>query len=507
MRSICPYIFIGGYSGPLGRPPTVRLERPSLEYATEIRTAVGPQAEIFARFPEEENWNIKLQDPEASAERWFAEHRHFIQAAAHLNLIYNSYNEVCGLDAQYARHLRRFLSLMHDAGARCGVGDWAVGWPQENAMRAYDGVLQDMNPGDVVTGHIYWDSEQTLRENIRLVHTTPWHMRLFWPGWLDGMVKAVTELGFDFLPDLNRGGAWKSLGITPTQYFNTLRVADDFFSGRDDCIGTHVFGVGAPWDSKWIPFRADEVWPMIVANQRPWTPVWTKYWENTSMAKTIRVKVPNGKIEAMNIETYLRGVVPAEMYASWDMAALEAQAIAARTYALGQVNRHGAEGYDVCSSEHCQVYAPTRVNLRTDEAVASTGGMVLTYEGQIRPTFFSAYCGGITRKDWGAHLKAVLCPCNPDGVTEERAAHANAHWMTRNGVYIKGGHRQGLCQYGAQAMALQGKSTIEILHHYYNMELRHAYGAGAVIGGQRPPEPTPDEKLNILWQDYLERRR
>ena len=57
------------------------------------------------------------------------------------------------------------------------------------------------------------------------------------------------------------------------------------------------------------------------------------------------------------VEDYLYGVVPKEMPPSWSAEALRAQSIAARTFALKNRKRHSAEGFDLCSTAHCQVYA------------------------------------------------------------------------------------------------------------------------------------------------------
>lgn len=63
-------------------------------------------------------------------------------------------------------------------------------------------------------------------------------------------------------------------------------------------------------------------------------------------------------INRLLIDEYLYGVVPEEMPADWNMEALKAQAVAARTFALYDKldRKHTKEGFDVCATTDCQVY-------------------------------------------------------------------------------------------------------------------------------------------------------
>ena len=112
------------------------------------------------------------------------------------------------------------------------------------------------------------------------------------------------------------------------------------------------------------------------------------------------VRGPGALLAAVNvvdIETYLRGVVPSEMPPSYPLAALQAQAVAARGQALTKAGRHREDGFDLCAGQHCQVYGgATSEDPRSDEAVASTYGEVLVYDGQLADTLYSSNCGGHT---------------------------------------------------------------------------------------------------------------
>jgi SpoIID/LytB domain protein len=115
-------------------------------------------------------------------------------------------------------------------------------------------------------------------------------------------------------------------------------------------------------------------------------------------------------INVIDAETYLCGVVPSEMPASYPLAALQAQAVAARGQVLAKAGRHEAEGFDLCATEHCQVYGgATSEDPRSNEAVSSTRGEVLVYEGRLADTLYASTCGGHTanNEDYWSEQKPV----------------------------------------------------------------------------------------------------
>ncbi len=104
----------------------------------------------------------------------------------------------------------------------------------------------------------------------------------------------------------------------------------------------------------------------------------------------------SGVVNEVDLETYLRGVVASEVPASWPHAAVEAQAVAARTYAVFE-REHVAAGrdYDLCDTAACQVYRGAAGEYPgSDAAVSATAGEVLTYDGAPAFTQFSASNGG-----------------------------------------------------------------------------------------------------------------
>ncbi len=100
-------------------------------------------------------------------------------------------------------------------------------------------------------------------------------------------------------------------------------------------------------------------------------------------------------VDAVGLDDYVRGVVADEMPASWAPAALEAQAVAARTYAI--TTGVGAGAYDLYDDSRSQVYGGVGAETSwTDAAVAATAGQIVTYDGQPAVTYFFASSGGHT---------------------------------------------------------------------------------------------------------------
>ncbi|NET00964.1 MAG: SpoIID/LytB domain-containing protein [Sphaerospermopsis sp. SIO1G2] len=102
-------------------------------------------------------------------------------------------------------------------------------------------------------------------------------------------------------------------------------------------------------------------------------------------------------INNVPLETYLRGVVPYEIGTKAPGASLEAQAIIARTYALRNVRRFAVDNYQLCATTHCQVYQGLNGAAKTtDQAIAATRGMVLTYNNELVDALYSSTTGGVT---------------------------------------------------------------------------------------------------------------
>lgn len=109
-------------------------------------------------------------------------------------------------------------------------------------------------------------------------------------------------------------------------------------------------------------------------------------------------RLPTGQVRLVNhvgLEDYLAGVVGHEMPLSWSDAALHAQAICARTYALASLRPQA--DHDVKADERSQVYRGVMAeDARARAMVDATRGMVLVWSGDIFTTYFHSTCGGDT---------------------------------------------------------------------------------------------------------------
>ena len=129
----------------------------------------------------------------------------------------------------------------------------------------------------------------------------------------------------------------------------------------------------------------------------------------------------NGKIAVTNyveLEDYVKGVLPYEMTPSWNQEALKAQAICTRSYVLGSLNKHEAEyGFDVCNTTNCQVYrGDGSATENSNRAVDETAGERLYYDNDPVIGYFFSSDGGATEDAenvWGyehPYLKGVQDP-------------------------------------------------------------------------------------------------
>ncbi|MBZ5733278.1 SpoIID/LytB domain-containing protein [Nocardioides sp. TRM66260-LWL] len=111
-------------------------------------------------------------------------------------------------------------------------------------------------------------------------------------------------------------------------------------------------------------------------------------------------------VNRVSLESYLRGVVPLEIPASWRPAAVRSQAVAARTYALHE-SRDARGPADLCDTGACQVYGGADAELpASDAAVAATTGQVLLHDGEPAFTQFGSSSGGWTSAGSQPYLRA-----------------------------------------------------------------------------------------------------
>lgn len=152
---------------------------------------------------------------------------------------------------------------------------------------------------------------------------------------------------------------------------------------------------------------------------------------NYQKYKTIKLlHQETGQVEELNIDEYLYGVVSSEMPANYEIEALKAQAVVARTYTIYQIihNSGKHENADICDDFNCcQAWISKDERMakwsaeeaesnwnKILEAVNSTSGKIITYNGEPINAFFHANSGGITESSlniWGGidypYLKSV----------------------------------------------------------------------------------------------------
>jgi stage II sporulation protein D len=128
-------------------------------------------------------------------------------------------------------------------------------------------------------------------------------------------------------------------------------------------------------------------------------------------------------INELNMESYLQGVVPVEMGPAQfpELAALKAQAVAARTYAVAHLGDHGDEGWDLCDTPACQAYwGAGAEHPLSNRAVRETAGLIAVYAGEPIDAMYSSTCGGHT-EDAGCSSRtarsrtSAACPAPGSG--------------------------------------------------------------------------------------------
>lgn len=109
------------------------------------------------------------------------------------------------------------------------------------------------------------------------------------------------------------------------------------------------------------------------------------------------LRVGSGRVEVVPLEDYVAAVLPPEIGGRAPAAALEAQAVAARSYAVARAERHIEDGADLCDGTHCQVFRGLAAATPGSRAAAeATAGLVLAQRGRPIAAPFHAVCGGRT---------------------------------------------------------------------------------------------------------------
>ena len=145
----------------------------------------------------------------------------------------------------------------------------------------------------------------------------------------------------------------------------------------------------------------------------PYQAILAHYYTGTAIGRApakwkVRVLI-DGRVRRIPLEAYVRGVVGAEMSPSWPVAALEAQAVASRTYAL--TAHAGAGRFDVYADTRSQVYRGRAAETPASNlAVQETAGQIVTFAGRPAITYFFASSGGMTESVQNAFPGAAPQP-------------------------------------------------------------------------------------------------
>ena len=124
----------------------------------------------------------------------------------------------------------------------------------------------------------------------------------------------------------------------------------------------------------------------------------------------VKVQVEGGAVVELPLERYVAGVLAGESSMFRSDAALRAMAVAARTYAVRMRGRHTAEGYDFCSSTHCQRVDLDGITPHLESIAAATEGEMLWFEGKPALTLYTRDCGGRTEDGGEPYLQSRADP-------------------------------------------------------------------------------------------------
>jgi stage II sporulation protein D len=204
-------------------------------------------------------------------------------------------------------------------------------------------------------------------------------------------------------------------------------------------------------------------------------------------------------VNVVNLEDYLKGVVPNELSPQSfpQMEAQKAQAVAARTYALRNRGQFQAKGYDICATPSCQVYRGRGTeNPLSDRAVEETRGVVATYRGGLINALYTSTCGGHTEHgsnifegEATPYLQGVACLPEKSAWSSIRSletprAFAAAEGLNRDAALLIALEVLDARSY-AQA-ALQGAATEEELRTWTQRAVAAAHRKGCRVEGRSP---------------------
>ena len=208
----------------------------------------------------------------------------------------------------------------------------------------------------------------------------------------------------------------------------------------------------------------------------------------------------NGLLTVVNqlgMEEYLLGVVPAEINPSRypEFAALAAQSVAARTYALKNMGRFRTDGFDLTADVRTQVYGgASQETDPTNEAVRTTAGLAIYYRGQLIEAMYTSTCGGRT-EDFARvfdrpvvpYLRSVPCAVENEAPGESGPTIAGKHDVQAE-IYTADGRLASRNLELAQVLGISGPeriSSVEVTAPPSATEAERWISRAAEIAGMR----------------------
>ena len=326
--------------------------------------------------------------------------------------------------------------ILNERGLGAVVLNLSVGWPREENGRIvwepFKELLEDLPNGNYLGLHEYWTktgplSDENFKHKAGRFLRCPYDVPIL-----------ITECGVDYSGGQDDGWrGWQNVSLD--EYVVQWGDYQQILKGDRRIKGATFFTFGSP--NGWPSFDWEPVWKDFVDVCQPVTTA-------PEIINPIRV-LYQGQVLTLELDEYLRSVVPAEMPALWDMEALKAQAVAARSYAMWR-REHPRDGFDLYADARHQVYDPSFIHECSDQAIKDTLGIYLIDADEPLFAEYVKLCG---RDD------CIYCQGVPG--TKDKA------WPTR------------MCQYGARTMAQEGCNYREILNNYYG-DIQFSDGGGTM---------------------------
>ena len=180
--------------------------------------------------------------------------------------------------------------------------------------------------------------------------------------------------------------------------FGTAQLAQPLGMSVAAKTGTTADGA---WLAGWIPAVKPQ-YALVVylpsgSGGSDAAPVARQIFTSLAAPDSLSVKVSrDGHVFTLRLEEYVAGVVAGEAGAMRSRQSQKAMAVAARTWASALRGRHKSEGFDFCTTTHCQNYRPTEISPAAIAATKETAGELLWFEGRPALTYYSGDCGGVT---------------------------------------------------------------------------------------------------------------